>query len=181
MCQEVAFLAGISGVGKTTFLKMLSASSDFQSLTASSIIKDQQKYEALRAQSSEDLRQGDISDNQRLMASGFERLRDKSKKLVIVDGHTIIASPSGIVKLNHEVFEPLALSRMVFLYENASLILERRIGDIGRERPQISIDEIKEHQSLALTQAADIANILGICLGVFNSKMIDEFTEFVNI
>lgn len=172
--QKTIFITGISGVGKTTFLKALSLHIKFQHLTASDIIKDQKQHVSSMCVSSEELRLANIDDNQKLLINGFNRLKDPNVRLVIVDGHTIIDTPNGLVTVERAVFEGLEIDQFIFLKEKPEIIFERRRKDLSRTRPQIEVHLIDEHQHKALAVAREYAETMGLSMVTANTSELDK-------
>jgi adenylate kinase len=159
MKQKIFAFVGISGVGKTTFLKRLREKLEFQHLSAGSLI--------LRAASSEyterdELRFNDIDENQHLLISGFKSARDEAALRVVLDSHTLIQTPGGIREISACVFEMIRIDGLIHLSSTPELILRNRTNDPGRSRPQLSISEIAEHQAASLSVARRIAEALRI-------------------
>lgn len=177
MRQKIIALVGISGVGKTTFLKGAAKSLAFQHLTAGSLIA--------RARVADDnhrdrLRFADIDDNQTLLVEGFKLAKDASASLVILDGHTVIHGSNGLLSIDSAVFAALGIDAMVHLEADPSQILINRQGDSTRIRPALSIAERAEHQAHSLAVAGRIAQALSIPLQCVSHGDKDNFCDFAS-
>ena len=177
--QKTVFVAGVSGVGKTTFVRSLSGIVDFQHLTASEIIKDQKRYFGAQAVSSEELRNADIGDNQRMLIDGFHRLKSPSKKLIIIDGHTIIESPAGLVEIEVPVFMGLGVDQFIFLMEQPQEIMKRRQQDLRRTRPAIEVSKIEELQKKSREVTEKISKKLGVPTSVVFTNQLEEAAKIL--
>lgn len=87
MSPKVVAFTGISGVGKTTFLKKLSERVSFQHLTGGSLIAAARQADADQRDT---IRHADLDENQQLLIDGFFVARDQQVELVIMDGHVVI-------------------------------------------------------------------------------------------
>jgi adenylate kinase len=159
MKQQVFVLVGISGVGKTTFLRRVREKVEFQHLSAGGLILNSA---SLDHKGRDELRFSDIDENQRLLVAEFERARDKSARRVVLDAHTVIETRDGIREIGTAVFEMLRIDGLMHLSSSPELILRNRINDIGRSRPQLSISEIAKNQATSLSAARRIAKDLRI-------------------
>ncbi len=172
--QKIVFLAGVSGVGKTTFLRELANHAEFQHLTASQIIKDQKQYINLQNMTSEELRLANIADNQKTLVDGFHRLKEPQIDLIIIDGHTVIDTPDGLVEIESSVFEGLGIDHFIFLKEQPAEILKRRQADSSRNRPLICVESIEQQQAISLTITTKIAGTLGVPMSSLSTCQFDD-------
>lgn len=174
-------VVGISGVGKSTFLFELQKTVRFQLLTASSLIKDQKRAIEQGSLTSEELRLANIGDNQLLLVDGFHRKRDIGAEIVVLDGHTVVDTPNGLIEISSDIFNKIGIETFIFLMERPELIADRRAGDSDRTRPNLSVEKLQQHQNLALTVAARAALTMRVPLIVITSDQIqiavDEFQK----
>lgn len=159
MKQAVVAVTGISGVGKTTFLKNAAMEMAFQHLTAGSLIA---AARATSGGSREDLRRADVEENQRLLINGFAQARDSQVPLVVMDGHVLIDSGDGITLIPSHVFSDLEVDLIVHLEEDPIKISRYRAGDTHRNRPLLPVDTLSTHQQHSKQHARDVAYDLGI-------------------
>ncbi|MEQ6249885.1 AAA family ATPase [Sulfitobacter sp. HNIBRBA3233] len=163
--KTIAFV-GISGIGKSTFLKAVVDETPFLHLEASNLIKDELSLVRQQTHSSEDLRIGAVLDNQTLLIRAFKRHTAGQNGLVILDGHTVVDTGSGLLNIPASVFGEMNVQAILFLQDDPEAIQSRRAADTSRVRPVRTAEEIQSHQQAALLSAADIALELSIPLHV---------------
>jgi adenylate kinase len=170
--QRIVAVVGLSGVGKTSALNAISATRSFQHLGASSLIR-----EARQQGEADSLRTADIDENQYLLVKGFSSAVDPEADLVVLDGHTVIETPSGLVTIPPEIFKQLRTSAMLFVADFPKAIAERRSADQSRQRPVTGVDQLKLHQQAALLAAFDVCMHLNIPLTVVRSGETKKLGE----
>jgi len=163
--HAIAFL-GLSGVGKSTLLRELSSHVEFQHLQASALIKEGRQAAEAQEISTDTLRHVNIDENQQLLIAGYERSINPKAKLVILDGHSVIDTPAGLVQIDPSVFSALGISRVIFLADKPAEIVQRRQSDTSRDRPIRSVGDIDVHQDVALLNALRICLELQVPLNV---------------
>lgn len=178
---RVIAVTGISGVGKTTFLTALRPRCSFQHLQASALIQSQ------REQGLSVAHDGTIPQNQKMLIAAFNLARDPKADLVVIDGHTLIDTPDGLVRIEPDVFTALHVSQIFYLYDAPTSIFKRRAADTTRTRPQRSIEELAQHQALGLRHGLSVARALRIPIHILTphqgivfenwAKKIDFATE----
>ena len=93
------------------------------------------------------LREANINENQQFLTIGFLRAVDPEAQIVIIDGHSVIDTPSGLVPIEPAVFAKLRIQRVIFLVDDPSEIFRRRAGDRSRNRPARTVDDLRPHES----------------------------------
>lgn len=172
MTQKIIAVVGVSGVGKSTFLRNLKDQVNFQHLQASEIIT-RQMLELNQVQcDSEFLRYANIDNNQALLVSGFKRLCDPEAQIVILDGHTVIDTPGGLVDIDSLVFQEIGIVHLVCLAENPYEIVRRRQADFSRSRPNRSLIQIEQYQNQAQIRGFQIALSLKIPFTILPSDCL---------
>lgn len=174
MRQVIAFV-GISGVGKSFFLKRAITDQHAVVVSASKIIAEQRERQGEVAVHDE-LRLANLDTNQSLLVQGFRQLREDSKP-IILDSHTLIDAPAGEVEVPAEVFAHLGVTDFVVLVDDPVAILARRDGDSGRSRPKRSVEEITSHQRRASEVAAKICGQLNLPITVIGHSDGREFLK----
>lgn len=175
MTQLIVAFLGISGVGKSTFLKDAAQALSFQHLTAGSLIG-----RARDSQIAQDrLRLQDIAQNQKLLVDGLHVAKDASAQIIVLDGHAVIDGPSGIEVIDADVFRRLGVGAIAHLEGEPGQIFANRIGDQSRVRPHRSAEELGGHQTMSLAAVQNIAVSLRVPLKRFGYGEIVHFRLFV--
>src|SRR5690242_8893414 len=115
MTPPVVAVAGLSGVGKSTLLTRLKNAIPMQILQASALIKEARASRDGESLTLDALRAVDLDENQRLLAQGFARRVDRAASLVVLDCHTVIETPGGLIRIDPRVFDLMNVRAMVFL------------------------------------------------------------------
>jgi adenylate kinase len=158
----VIAIAGLSGVGKSTFLRAMAARVDFHHLIASDLIKAELARLDQGSSSSEELRLGAVVDNQQLLVKGFLQETAATTLPIVLDGHVLIDGKGGLIPIPSDVFRQIGTKHLVFLQDEPSTIRLRRTLDQGRLRPSRTVEELGEQQDLAIKTAAKICRELSI-------------------
>ncbi len=166
MSQPIIALVGISGVGKSTLLEACFESSKFQHLQASQLIKTEREQLTSAAIDPDELRSGDITENQKLLIAGFHRSKDPTAPAVILDGHTVIDTPTGLVEIEPDVFRDIGVTGFIFLSASPAELHKRRSNDTSRNRPQREAGQLRDHQERAILSAFRAALHLQVPLSV---------------
>ena len=159
MRQRIVALVGISGVGKTTFLKQVAANCVFQHLTAGSVIA---RAKAAELAARDSLRLSDLDGNQRLLIQGFATARDPTAYFVILDGHVVIHTENSLLPIESWVFASLGINEIAHLEADPAQVHSNRAKDANRQRPSLSVDEIRNHQARSSAEARRVADDLRI-------------------
>jgi adenylate kinase len=172
--QRVVAVLGLSGVGKTTLLHKLADRLPFQHLHASALIQEGRRAHGAQDASIDMLRMANIDENQKLLIAGFEKVVDRQVKLVVVDGHSVIDTPEGLVRIQSAIFAAIEICQVVCLVAEPFEIEARRLSDAKRKRPARSAKELEEQQNTSIVHALRISLDLSVPMHVFTSTQIDE-------
>ncbi|AWM01541.1 ATP-binding protein [Bradyrhizobium amphicarpaeae] len=164
MMPPVVAVAGLSGVGKSTILTRLRSAVPMQVLQASALIKEARTSGDGRSLTLDALRAVDLDENQRLLVEGFAQKIDRTAPLVVLDCHTVIETPKGLIHIDPCVFASMNVKAVVFLEDQPEEIMRRRRDDTTRQRP--STEHLGFVQIEAIQQARTIAAALNIPLFV---------------
>lgn len=172
MKQRTIAFVGISGVGKSTFLRSAAKKIAFLHLTAGSLIGRGRESER------DCLRLQNIDENQRLLVAGFKIAKNSTDELVVIDCHVIIDAGNGLQVISADVFAALGVAAIVHLEAEAMQILTNRGSDKSRDRPILSVNELEAHQVTSRNVALDIARSLAIPFRSFSHDDVSEFCAF---
>lgn len=172
MSKKTLLVSGISGIGKSTTISKLATNFTFKHLQASQMIKDFFQESHKEDYTSEQLRMRDPSENQKALINVLQSLSGNEN--CIFDAHTIIDTPNEIYEVPLEVFDAANPVHIIFLFDDPVKILARRSNDKSRARPKRTTDQLAEHQNLALTNIARIANRLSRPLTVLSTDQTEE-------
>ncbi len=168
--MKVVAVLGLSGVGKSTLVRKAGERKNILHLVASDLIK------ARLSQTSEQLRQGAVWDNQALMLAEFaDRLKNAGSTTIVFDGHSIIDTPDGLLEIPLSVFQAISPSAIVFIEAWPEVIAQRRASDTGRTRPARSAAELAQHQEIAKRRASLFAAELGAPFVAIASDDVEHF------
>lgn len=159
MTQKIVAFTGLSGVGKTTFLRNLAEHIPLQHLTGGSLIAAARKA---RSDERDAMRYADLDENQRLLIDGFALARDPGAQLIIIDGHVVIDTGAGFQEFPADVFRALGITKMVHLEAKPSLIKTNRSSDTSRRRPAHDQETLSQHQFSSRAHANRIAVALNV-------------------
>lgn len=176
MSQRIVAFTGISGVGKTTFLRRLAQLIDFQHITSGSLIATARE---VAADSRDAIRYADLDENQRLLIEGFVLTRDPYEKLVMIDGHVVVDDGEVLSKISSDVFRALGVSVMVHLEAPPEQIAANRARDESRSRPSYSPDLLERHQVLSRAHAHDVSEKLNIPLRIVTHNDVNQLVKLL--
>lgn len=177
----VVVVTGISGVGKSWMLKRAFGSANVQVLSASDLISEEIKKKAeIEPVPKDQLRERDISANQRSLSDGFARSIDPTASVVLLDAHVVIDTPSGLTLIPSEVFKLIGPDLIVFVSGDAEKISVQRSNDLTRRRPRRSPTELSLQQTIAHDRAAELAQHLGVSFATVKAGDIGALKDTLN-
>jgi adenylate kinase len=159
MTQAIVAFTGISGVGKTTFLRRLYGYIVFQHLIGGSLISEARET---ALEDRDRIRNADLDENQRLLIQGFALARNPEARVVIMDGHVVIDSADGIQEIPTTVFEHVGITLMVHLEADPILISQNRARDNARNRPVYTAQVLSALQERSRKRAIEVASTLAV-------------------
>lgn len=174
--QRVVAFVGVSGVGKSTILGRAREFLAFEHLQASALIKAERERRRQATIYHDTLRETNINDNQALLVGGFRHATTKAG-LIVLDGHTVIDTPEGLVEIETKVFRMLGVSRFVVLTEEPEEIYRRRSADPDRKRPLRSADELLQQQERSILVAHRAALEIRVPLVVLVRDGVQDIVE----
>ena len=178
--RSIGFI-GISGVGKTTFIGNLRLPDDVLHLQASVLIQEERQRLSCSQLGADKLPEVPDSYNQALLTAAFLRHAEKHRGLMLLDGHVVIDTPTGLIEIPAAVFSAMGVRHLVHLQDYPCRIRERRRQDLTRQRPDRSEEEIAAHQILSLRTAAHIALEIGCLLSIVTPRHSEEVSRIWRI
>ena len=139
---------GISGVGKTTLIRQfVSARPSWRALSAGGLLGDMTKTAPI------DLRIAErhvIEENQFSVADVVQRYRRVSPLTKwLLDAHSTIDNDREFIIVPTEVVVRICPDGLIFVFDDAAPIRERRASDSDRRRPIRSLHQIEQEQKVA--------------------------------
>jgi adenylate kinase len=152
--NKICFIAGIHGVGKTTFCKELEKKlSNFKHVSASDIIK---KYKSSDEFVTKKVK--DINTNQLLLINGLKQEVKNSN--ILLDGHFVLLDKeNNIKKINVDVFKKLNIDCIIILTDSPSNI-QNKLNKRGNNN--FNIELLKKMQDVEIEWGKRVANKLNI-------------------
>lgn len=161
--HDITVIVGLSGVGKTYAIEKIMASDDeFVHFSAGSLIK--KRLAAVDRDHLRLLSTNQILQNQYALVEQFNIELESVPKdsRVLFDAHMLIDIGEEVIEIPFDIFETLAPSRIVLLYEAPEIIIKRRNSDTSRDRPVRTSLEIQKQQELSQKLAAELSDRLSI-------------------
>lgn len=168
--KKCIFVAGVHGVGKTTFSNQLTVKLNLTHYSASQLIRDYNSKLFFV-----DKCVTDVESNQDVLINSV--LQNVSEDLYILDGHfTLLKKDNIIEKIPKSTFEKLCITKVILLLEHP-IIIYHRIKD--RDKNTIlSLEKIEKMQQCELDYAKEVCNCLNIPLIILENS--SEAKNFLN-
>src|SRR5690606_21029705 len=116
--SQLIFIAGIHGVGKSTFCREIEKTVGGVSVSASSLIKRGAKL-------NENKIVDNLKSNQSILLNELAKERSK-EPLVLLDGHFCLFGQNySIEKIPLEIFKAIAPTKIVVLFDDIEIIKDR--------------------------------------------------------
>lgn len=177
--RKIVVVAGLSGIGKSTLIEIARRQFEFESLQAGDLIRREREECGDKPVSHDNMREESIDDNQALLISSFIRRAPKEGSIVL-DCHTIIDTPDGLVEISPSVFSAIGVSHFIILIDNVERIAMRRSSDTLRKRPIRSNEELAEHQERSVLAAYRISLALGVPMHVLHLRECTNFAALLD-
>jgi predicted transcriptional regulator/adenylate kinase len=161
--DNMVFVAGMHGIGKSTLAANYIAPLGFECVSASSIIKEQ------KGNVSEDKKNKEINDNQKLLVNGIAKYKVLYNQLAI-DGHFVLLNENmEFTEIDEDVFKAISPSAIILLTTNSPSIIRDRLVKRGMQDTW-SIPFIRDFLRREKTLAIRVAKSLCIPLIVYDIK-----------
>lgn len=170
LVKKCIFIAGVHGVGKTTFSRQLATKLNLAHYSASKLIKDFDSKLFFA-----DKRVNDVRSNQDVLINSIQQ--NVSEEFYILDGHfTLLTKDNVIEKIPSDTFKNLSITTAILLLEIPSII-HKRIHN--RDKSKIfSVSEIEEMQQYEIAYAKEICSLNSISLLILkNSLEVENYLK----
>jgi adenylate kinase len=139
---SIVFVAGVHGVGKTTFTQKISTKLGVPTFSAGSLINSHRDRIA-----SADKRVANVAANQDVLVEAVHSLA-LTAPLIILDGHFCVRDKSGAVnRIPLTTYESLNIRLAIILHEDPEVIQDRLYGRDGTNHTS---------EDIAVLQTAEI-------------------------
>lgn len=163
MNNNIIFVGGIHGVGKTTLCNLLSHSLDIKSYSSSKLIS-LIKNDNISA----DKKVSNIEENQNVLLSAINKLVQEEKPYLL-DGHfCLINEKNKITEVPIGVFENLNIKEIFVLVDDIENILKRLEQRDSKEYQNKLINEFQERE---VKWAKEVAKNIGVKCNIIDVKM----------
>ena len=165
--MKAIFVAGVHGVGKSHLCTpQVNERTVFQS--ASAIIK----AELNSPNWGVDKIVKDVDSNQLALMQGFRRIKDTNPgKNILLDGHFVLKGPSGLQRIDFEIFKGLGLDEVILVTDSADAVRERILA---RDSFKV-VDDLEEFMALEEKRAREFCIEFGLPFHTVKSGNFQEF------
>lgn len=167
----VIFIAGIHGVGKTFLCQSLAAETGLRHASASQIIREERSSQSWGT----DKLVADISGNQRALAVGVQRIL-QSEPTLILDGHFVLKTSTGLEDVSLDTFESLGLSAIILIETDAQVVAQR----LAQRDLNTSAGDLKEFMHSERMAAFKASLVLGIPFFLLHTPSSEAFADCAN-
>ncbi|WP_054942599.1 ATP-binding protein [Paenibacillus ihuae] len=158
--RNIIFVAGIHGVGKTSFCKEISAQYNIKSFSASQLISSKTNIDYF-----ENKKVSNIDENQNILIEAIKELR-LHNNLFILEGHFCLLDKHGVIsRIPKSTFFSLQIKGIIVLSAPIEIIYSR-LKNRGTE--VVSISFLKKFLEEEMIYSHEISNILDVPYIVHN-------------
>ncbi len=176
---RVALVVGVSGVGKSYVIGRCAANAGFIHVQASEVLRQAKADLLARTVDREELRKGQVLDNQTLLSEAFGKLRARQSRPIIFDAHNIIDTDDGYVEIPLDVFRLIDPYVVIALSGDPESILGHRTRDTDRVRPDRTSGQIAEYQALVIALAEKHARDLSVPFRLVGAGDEEDFARAI--
>ena len=167
----VIFVAGVHGVGKSTFSKALSEATGIPSFSAGKLIADRRKNTP-----PPDRHVADVPKNQDALVEAICRLPG-NPTTIILDGHFCVRDATGGIKrIPFATYQALRVKLAMVLCSDVRTIQNQLQQRDGMAPP---IEELEAFQRAEIEYGEKVASDLGIPFSSLNASEIDNARLFL--
>ena len=96
---------------------------------------------------------------------------------VLFDAHMLIDNENELIEIPIEIFRGLFPSRIIYIYDDSDIIIERRNCDQSRKRPVRDRSHLDEQQGRSIQLAEQYSRELAIPCSIIKGANIDEILQ----
>ncbi len=163
---NIIFVAGIHGVGKTTYCKKLSEKLKLPHFSASDIIRSQ--LSTTITSNSKNVKNAE--KNQDILLQGIEALNLKNKE-IILDGHFVLMQNKKVQRLPLSTYQELSIKEIILLKDTPEKIYKRQLS--RDKKSEFTISFMDEMQKEEINYAEEVSKLLDIELKIVSVVEID--------
>lgn len=161
--MKMIFVAGVHGVGKTTFCEKLSEILELSHYSAGQIINNYLNKQSTKKEVK------NIKSNQDILLQAIKSLGNQNK--IILDGHfTLINDSNEIEEIPISTFQEINPKIIIILYDDVDIILQRLYV---RDQKKYDAELLKKLQKSEIKHGGNIAKLFKSKLLLFNSSNSD--------
>ena len=180
--QKTIMICGVPGVGKTTIVhKFVQHHHNWLHIEAGKLLKQRiKKFSDFELS----LRNQDkIIENQNLIIEEFKKVVGVSRnRNVLFDSHIVVLSSEGVIKIPANIIKEFKPDKIIYVWDEPKIISKNIMKDTSRIRVHGSLQQIKEFQSIGVSYAQELAQLLGIEVVFVKSNELEQVLErLVNI
>ena len=164
MDKQIIFVAGIHGVGKTTYCKNLSKRLDLPHYSCSQLISNFKKLDSSNKLTNK------INENQNFLKLAIEKYIPYNSSYIL-DGHfCLINDKFEITEIPETTFKDLEISKILLLTNNPSTIIQNLKTRDNKDYPE---ELIKKFQDNEISYSKLIAKSLNIDIEIIKLSNFD--------
>ena len=176
--MKTILVFGVSGVGKSWLCRQASEVMGARHISGSELIRVGKERVTAQSVSQDSLRTDQVIDNQTLLLDGYRAFRSQSQGLILFDGHNVIDTDAGLVRIPPEVILALEPAAIAVITADPMMIVERRTADTTRARPGRSLGELAAYQALCVSTGMEQAGMMEIPFRTIASGDTKNFLAF---
>jgi adenylate kinase len=173
MFNNIAFIGGIHGVGKSTICRTICNNQKITYLSASEVIK--------WSELNEDVKNKKVSNiplTQNLLIDGLHNRIEKNKSYLL-DGHYCLLNKENIIsKIPYETFEMINPNSLHIIINDDISEIKSRIET--RDKRIYDFNLLEDMQKMEIDYAKDLSIRLGIQLSIGNENNYNSIESLLN-
>lgn len=172
MKDNIIFIAGVHGVGKTTICNKIKKEVNLNTYSSSDLIK---RYNSSIL--SEEKQVNNVNDNQNILLKAISKFVDNNE-VILLDGHfKLISKDNNIVDIPEQTFINMGLSKIIIIIDDPKVIVKRLMS---RDSKEYSLRFIESFQEKEVSRGIDIARRLDVDAYIYkNGSDVNKLINFI--